>query len=125
MRLEHPLDEAVIRKTISEYFESLDKHDKESIMKAWHPEGRLFITSSGLEVQNQEFLVSLPNSIGFEVKEITVLDIGERIGVVRVVFDMLNENKTIGNHHGFFAMVREDDEWKIASHLDFGAEVQE
>jgi hypothetical protein len=105
-----------VRAALEAFFQGLGNRDGVRICEVWHPEARLFLNNASLSTQSLSFLLGLPEALVFEIRDIPHVDVHSVIATARVDYRL-----TVGQHCGFFNLVKAGDRWFIASWVDHGA----
>jgi hypothetical protein len=105
-----------VKRVLSTFFQGLGSQDEATIRRVWHPDARLFLNNAVLNAKPLIFLLSLPESMGFEIRDIGYVDVQGGIATARVDYGL-----SIGTHSGFFNLVKDGGRWFIANWVDHGA----
>ena len=104
-----------IKDLLMTFFHGLDCRDGAAIRRVWHPDAKLSLTNAVLHTESLSFLLNLPDMVDFEVQAIRQVDVCHLIATARVDYQM-----PIGNHSGFFTLVKSAGRWLIANWVDHG-----
>lgn len=105
-----------VRAALEAFFQGLGNRDRVRICEVWHPEARLFLNNAALSAQCLSFLLDLPEALRFEICAIPHVDVHCVIATARVDYRL-----SVGEHSGFFNLVKAGGRWVIASWVDHGA----
>jgi hypothetical protein len=104
-----------VEHVLSQFFQGLNANDRATIRRLWHPDARLFLNNAILNAQTLPFLLSLPDSIDFDIEEIRCIAVDGAMATARVDYSM-----PVGRHSGLFSLVKANGQWIIANWLDHG-----
>ncbi len=114
--MEKTIEAQQVRAALEAFFQGLEEQNGAAIRELWHPEARLFLNNAALSAHALPFLLGLPEALDFEIRDIPHVDVHCVIATARVDYRL-----AVGQHSGFFSLVKAGDRWVIASWVDHGA----